>query len=91
MIDTCPEIHGDRSELYFHLHHILAGGKVDRYFEDQMQTSVTIIFRISDVILFLKKYDIILLYEAVPKLIYIINERTYDTDPGNILLASVEE
>ena len=85
VFDACPEIHRDRTELNFYLHHIFAGRQVDGHFQDQMKAPVAVILRIFNVVLLLEQPDVILLCEAVPEPVNVVDVGAYGPDSRNIL------
>ena len=64
MFETCPEIHGDGSELDFDFHVAFLVLEIDRNRDDQVQASVAARFRVLDVVFLLDECDVILLKQA---------------------------
>ena len=60
MLNTCPEIHGNGTELYLHLHPFLFVCKKYRNLQNQMKASIAVWLGILDIILFFDQADIIL-------------------------------
>ena len=65
VFQTCPEVHGNRTQLDFDLHVALLVLQEDRNRDDQVETAVAVRLRIFYVILAVYKLDVILLQEAV--------------------------
>ena len=74
MIQTGPEIHGNRPDLHLHSYLLLTVGKIYGNFNYHMVASVPILLGTADVILDSYHLDIILARQHLADLVNIINK-----------------
>ena len=60
MLQACPPIHGDGTELHFHTHMPLFIVQIDRDSYNQVQTPVTIALGILDIVFSFDEFHIVL-------------------------------
>ena len=85
VIQTCPEVHGNRTDLDLDLHRLFTVGEEDRNLQDQVQAAITVFLWILNIIFGLDQSHIILLGQHLCHFINVINKRTDHSDACNIM------
>ena len=85
VLKACPEIHRDRSELYFDLHVALLVLKEDRHLDDQVKASISARLRILDIVLSCDQGDVVLCEKSTCDLIDIIREGADHAHAGYVV------
>ena len=84
VLQTCPEVHRDRSNLHFHANLLFVIREKDRNFNDQMKAAVTIHLRIFNIIFAFDQFNVILRSKHIRHFVNVINKSTDDANPCHI-------
>ena len=85
VLQTGPEIHGNRAYLYLHFRIYIAVGQIDRHCDDHMVALITACFGKGNIILYGNDFNVPLLPNHIGNTINIGRKRAYDADAGYIV------